>query len=356
MKKIITVFCLTISVMIQAQDFHFSQFNENPALINPALVGSLYAFRASAVYKDQWKSVTNAYNTYGVNVEMKFKPSNWEVVDPKRSLIFKKSYNRIAGGLSVFNDKAGDSNMGTLQALLSIATFVPLNKNNSLSVGLQGSFVQRKMNSSKLIYPNQYNGYNYDPNLSSGETYNSQSFSYPDFGAGLSWTYNQEEKSIAANNQTRAQIGFSMFHVNQPKLRYLSNNERLFMKYVFHGNILIGIPNSYFGIAPSWLFQFQGPSKELMAGIMFKYYIKDDSRYTGFIKRSSIGIGAYYRNSDALIASVLIETGRYAIGLSYDINLSGLTKVSKAQGGPEITLRFNTPNAFLYQKKSRGIF
>lgn len=65
-----------------AQDIHFSQYNEVPSLMNPALIGSQYVMRASIIYKDQWGSVTAPYRTYGASYEMKFKASNWEKTDP----------------------------------------------------------------------------------------------------------------------------------------------------------------------------------------------------------------------------------------------------------------------------------
>lgn len=357
MKKIWFVFSLCVFNTLLAQDYHFSQFNENPSLLNPALCGASSTVRASLVYKSQWKSVTTPYTTYGVSFDAKFKASNWEKVDERRSMTFKKSYSRMAGGLSVYNDKAGDLKMGTLQANLSLAMSFPLNKKSSLALGLQGSTVQRKIDNSKLIYPNQYSGTNFDSNLPTGETYAQQSFSYPELGAGALWSFGQDEKSIAANNQLKALIGFSAYHINRPKQKFMGGqNERLYRKYVFHGNILIGIPNTMFAIVPSWLAQVQGPSKEIIAGTMVKYYVKDDSKYTGIIKRSSIGLGVYYRNSDAVIASVLIETGRYSIGVSYDINASGLTTASKARGGFEINLKFVTPAAYLYQRRSKAMF
>ena len=103
-----------ISTNLLSQDFHYSQFNENPSLVNPALTGSSNATRASLVYKDQWRSVSDPYSTYGFSFESKFKPSNWDVVDPRRSMTFKKSYSRMAGGIAVYNDKAGAGKMGTL--------------------------------------------------------------------------------------------------------------------------------------------------------------------------------------------------------------------------------------------------
>ena len=84
---------------------------------------------------------------------------------------------------------------------------------------------------------------------------------------------------------------------------------------------------------------------------LYKYYLKTDSKYTGYIRRSSIGLGCYYRGADAVAVNMLLEMGQYAIGLSYDLNTSGLKKVSTMRGGPEIVIRFNSANRFLFQKR-----
>jgi type IX secretion system PorP/SprF family membrane protein len=358
MKKLITLSlgCLLVNTVL-SQDFHFSQFNENPLLINPALAGSNYVMRVSAVYRTQWSSVTTPFTTYGVSFDSRFKASNWDQADAKRSMIFKKSKNRMAGGISIYNDKGGDSRLGTFATNLTYAMFFPLNKHSQISLGLQGGFVQRKMESSKLVYGAQYDGYTYDANLPSGETYTRQSFMYGDMGSGLLYTFSRGERSIAANDQINAQVGFSAFHLTRPQQNFLNGqNDRLYRRYAFHGNLLFGIPNTLMGIAPSWLIQMQGSSKEVLAGIMFKYYIKDDSKYTGFLKRSSIGLGGHYRTGDAIVTSILVEFGRFAVGYSYDVNISKLKKVSNGRGGSEITLRMMTPTAFLYQRRSKALY
>lgn len=357
LKNQILIIGILFTKIVISQDFHFSQFNENPSLINPALTGATHVIRASVVYKDQWKAITAPYTSYGISFESKFKASNWETADPRRSMTFKKSTSRIAGGLSVYNDKAGDGRMGTLQSNFSLAMFFTLNKLSSLSFGVQGNFTQRKVDNTKFIYPSQYSGTAYDPNLASGERYSQQNFTYPELAAGVLWSYGQSEKSIAANDQVKALIGFSTYHINQPKQNFVVGvSERLYRKYVFHGNLLFGIPNSMLAISPSWLLQVQGSSSEIIGGTMVKYYIKDDSKYTGIIKRSSVGLGISYRFKDAVITNLLIETGKYAIGLSYDINASGLSRVSKGRGGFELMIRFVTPAAYLYQRKSKAMY
>ncbi len=340
-----------------AQDIHFSQFNENSSLVNPALTGQAFAIRASAIYKDQWRSVTVPYQTFGAAYEMRFNASNWDKVDEHMTETFKKTFSRMAAGLSFYNDKAGDGKMGISQTNLSLASFVPLSKSSTLSLGLQGSIVQRKIDYSKLIWPDQYTASGYNTSLDPGESFAAGNFIYPDFATGILWSYGYNETAISANNQFKVDLGFSMFHLNKPAQKYLaSTSEKLYSKYVFHGKSLIGIKNSNFSLVPSFIFQMQGSSKELIVGTLFRYMFKEDSKYTGFEKSSYFSFGAFYRNKDALIATVLLEKGQFALGFSYDVNTSGLTAASSSRGGFEVCLRFNTANPFLYQNKTDAKF
>lgn len=357
MKKIIFLSAaLTFGYNIHAQDIHFSQYQQTPALINPALTGASTVIRASVIYKDQWRSVTVPYKTYGASFEMKFKASNWQKSDPFKTMTYKKSFSRMAGGLSFYKDRAGDGNMGTTNVNLSLATFVPTSKFSSLSLGLQASIVQKTIDFTKLTFSNQYNGGNYDPNINNGENYAAQNFIYPDFAGGINWSYGYNEKSIGANNERRANVGVAMYHINKPKQKFLeTTNERLNAKYILHADILFGIRHTNVAILPSFLTEIQGKSLEMIEGLMVKYYFKENSKYTGIIKKSGLGLGVSYRNRDAVILSALLEYENYAVGVSYDINTSKLVNATKGRGGPEIFIRFVTPNPFLYQK-SRARF
>lgn len=354
MKKYIYFLTVTLGLSLssKAQDIHFSQYNENPSLINPALTGAYYVMRASVVYRDQWASVTTPYRTFGASYEMKFRASEWEKQDPFKTKLYKKAYNRLAGGLSFYSDKAGDGQMSTNYGTVSLATFIKTGANSSISLGLQGGIIQKSVNYSKFIFSNQYDGTTYDTNLPSGEPTGTRSFVSPDINAGLLWYYGREETSIGENNHIYGDVGFSMIHINKPKQKFLPNDyDRLYTKHIIHGKLLIGLPHSNVSLAPSIVAQFQGPQREIMAGMLIKYSIKNDTKYTGFIKKSYFGIGGYYRAQDAVIANVLLEMGHYAFGVSYDINVSGLTKVSTLRGGPEIMFRYNSTNRYLFQKR-----
>jgi hypothetical protein len=97
----------------------------------------------------------------------------------------------------------------------------------------------------------------------------------------------------------------------------------------------------------------QGPLNELTFGALIKYMLKDDSKYTGYVKGAAFSLGCYYRNKDAIIPYFLVEMGYYSLGISYDTNISGLTAATSGRGGFEIALRFHMPSPFLYQNRPR---
>lgn len=343
---------LTVN-LLRAQDLHFSQFNENPSLLNPALAGAADPVKAALTYKDQWRSVSAPYKTFGATIETRFNQSNWEQVDKFRSMTFKqKSTSRLAMGFSAYNATAGDGKMGLTQGNLSLATFIPISKKSFFSVGLMGSLSQRRVDQSQLIFPNQYNGTGYDQNVASRENFSNTNFSYADVSAGALWSYASEERRLNANKQIKARLGFAAYHLNQPKQNFLNSDNKLYRRYVFHGDFLSSFSGSQLAIAPSFIAQFQGSAQEIQVGAMLKYFTNGDSKYTGIVKRNVLGAGVYYRNKDAVIVALLLEWQEtYAVGLSYDLNVSRLVAASSARGGFEITLRYTKPKPYLYENK-----
>ena len=68
--------------------------------------------------------------------------------------------------------------------------------------------------------------------------------------------------------------------------------------------------------------------------------LKDGTKYTGEYSEYALSVGCHYRLKDAIIPQILFEAGDFVIGVSYDINASSLSKVTKSQGGIEISLKY----------------
>ncbi|MFA4852896.1 MAG: PorP/SprF family type IX secretion system membrane protein [Bacteroidales bacterium] len=332
---IILMGCFLYSTRLKAQDAQFSQFYNSPLTLNPSLTGAFNGgIRLLANYKDQWRSVSAPYKTFAFSCDMG---------------LGKKTQKTgfLGAGISFLSDKAGDSQLGINQVNLSLAYHVQISGYHTLSGGIMGGFAQRSINFNNLQWSSQYIDGKYDPNLPSYETGYSNNKSYSDFGAGLQWTYSKGEMYTTANNQFNMNAGIAFFHVSQPNVSFYSaSKDNLPIKMAIHTNILIGFKNSKRSLIPSFEYVQQGPLKNIVAGVLLRLKLIDESKYTGFIKGAAISLGGHCRIGDAVIPQIMMEFASYAIGLSYDVNTSGLTSVTSGKGGFEISLRYLNPNPF----------
>lgn len=329
------------AVFAGAQDIHFSQFYMSPLTQNPAMSGVAYDLEAMLHYKDQWKAVGSPYRTIAASVDMR--------------LGRKKQKGFWATGINFYTDKAGDSKLVTTQANLSAAYHIVTGKFTTLGVGVQGGYAQRSISSSVFQWGEQYDGSAYNSSLPTGEQVALNKISFADMGAGLVWNFNNSgTKEVTDNHDLKATIGFGLFHPHQPSYSFYGSSEKLYMKYVLHGNGIISIKNTNIAFAPGFMYYRQGPTQEIYLGSLVRFRLNQDSKYTGYQNGSSFSLGAYYRNQDAVVISTLFEYSQYAIGLSYDVNTSKLKTASEMKGGLEITLRFISPE--LFSSKSSALF
>ena len=311
-----------------AQDIHFSQYFMSPLLQNPAMAGAENGLEGNITYRTQWKSVTVPYKTYGASVHGRFSKKN-----------SKKNF--FAAGLNVNYDEAGDGLLKTTTFNLSLAYHVRINKTHTLGLGFMSGFGQRKIDSGNFEWGSQYVGGSYNAGNPIGENMSNPNFSYLDFASGIVWSFNNQSGRIkvATNNFMRGSLGFSVYHFNKPDYSFNNTGEKLWLKYVAHGNLLLSLPGSKLAVNPGFLFYSQGPNRELMLGGMVRYELLPESKYTGIYKGAGAYLGAYVRAGDAIVISSMIELSGYAIGFSYDANLSNLRPATNGRGGFEISLR-----------------
>lgn len=315
-----------------SQDVHFSQFYMSPLLLNPAQAGAEYDMRGIINYRNQWNSVASPYVTGNLSWDMR--------VSKKKT---KNGFSAL--GTDIFYDKAGVGEMKTFQINLTYAYHILLNSNSTLGLGVSGGFNQRSTNYTSFQWFNQYDGTSFNASLPTGEPTGSASSSYFDLGSGMHYEY-----GIDKNSNFGLSAGLGVFHLNRPGYSFYGTNEKLNLKTVGYVYALIGKNNNKISLLPGIVYSQQGTNTELLLGNMFCYEFTEASKITGYVKGSSLSIGGYYRNKDAIIASVLLQMGQYSIGISYDMNVSGLQAVSNGKGGFEISLRFVNPSPFLYSK------
>lgn len=340
-KKILLLIFVGFSLVLKAQDCHFSQYRNTPLFVNPANAGLNCNLRAVANYRQQWKSVASPFNTGAFSFDMN------TTKDQRRKAA-------LGVGVQLLNDQSGDAKVNMTQGNINLSSIIKLDEQSKLSVGLMGGFGNRSINYSALRWESQYQNGSYNSSINSGENFASASHSFFDAGAGIAWTYGKDQGYITQNNGVKFIFGLSAFHFGIPSTSFFGNsNEKLNTKVIFHANAELGKQNTNLTFMPEIYFVQQGPQREILVGNVFRYLINEGSHFTGFVKTTAISLGIDYRVKDALITSFFLDYSNFSVGFSYDITVSKLTAANQSRGGFEMALKFVTPNPFAKVYRSR---
>ncbi|RFM26783.1 PorP/SprF family type IX secretion system membrane protein [Deminuibacter soli] len=294
---------------LQAQvDPHFSQYYIYPAWLNPALTGTFDgAYRASAIYRNQWGNVGTPFSTIGASGEFTTEKS-------------------INGGVSVLKQTAGNGGYAYTTAYGNVAyTGIRFGRDGSQRVylGLQFGLIQRHFDRNKLTFGSQWNpvtGFNGD---NSNVILNRTSALAFDAGAGIMY--------FDATPGKKANIfgGVSFSHLPQSDDKFsASGTEKFPIRYTLHGGVRLAL-SDVFSITPNALYLKQRTATEKMIGAYGQYKVNEDL---------SMMLGANYRFKDALSPFIGFTHKGWALGASYDINNSDLNKMAGAANSFEISL------------------
>ncbi len=302
-----------------AQDFHLSQYNAAPLYLNPAMTGMFEgSYRAHIHYRNQWRSVASPFTTAMVSFDMPWK--------------------KFGIGAMILNDRAGVGNYNVLNFNLGGAYDFAIDsaKHHHFSVGPQLGFIHKSVNMDKLLFHNQYTNSNsggFDPGLPNGEITSNASIILPDLNAGVMYYYSNDRFVV------NPFIGFSVFHITQPKQSFYENEERLPRRYVFHLGTKINV-SPLVQITPQLFIMNQVNANEKTISMEGSYYLKsqDSWVFAGITYRSFKF--KEFSNNDAYILLVGMKYARFTGRISYDINTSSLTSVSKGRGGIELSLTY----------------
>jgi type IX secretion system PorP/SprF family membrane protein len=126
-------------------------------------------------------------------------------------------------------------------------------------------------------------------------------------------------------------FGVAVNHLNMPDESMIEGESRLPMRFTGHvgAEIKLGKNSQYnnvTSIMPNVIYQYQNGFQELSLGTYVKYGV--------------FNVGAWYRNRDAFILSIGINTGNFKIGYSYDVTVSKLNN-GVSGGSHEISLGLN---------------
>lgn len=334
---LVALLIISFATKINAQDIHFSLYNESGPIINPALTGlNKGDTRVGTNFKNQWSSLGTPYKTFAIAFDKR---------------IQLKSNSSLGVGIHAFRDVAGSTRFSTTDLALNLAGIINLNKQQLISVGISSGIIQKSIDPSTFMFPDQYQIDSYNSANPSGEVFDTESALAFNATAGISWEYFSKSRSMVSNDQFRAKAGFAYHHANRPKTNFLENgNQQINPKWVMHSSLFLGIHNTKLALLPSAFFAMQGPAKEVVAGSLLRILLKPESKYTKLSKKMACSLGMYYRVGDAVIPTILIELSNFRVGAAYDITVSSLGKANLNRGGMEFSLTYITPNPFLTKK------
>ena len=326
MKKILlgVSAAMVLSTSAMAQDPHYTQYFASPLTLNPALTGLTQCdLRLAANYRNQWASVSsNPYITGTVSFDMatmKDKLNNGDAVG--------------FGVLGLF-DRSGLGGLQNITVGVSAAYHKAfgIEKQHTLSFGVQGALVQKNIDFTKLKFEDQFDRMTGSTPYNTSENVGNSDLTYPDFNLGLMY-------SGRVSDHATAYAGLSVYHLTQPVESFLNENHKIHSRYTGYLGGSFDL-NENIVLFASGLYQTQASAHEILAGAAVGFVL-NPGHDEEFVKNTLLYLGGWYRYGDAVSPYIGFEWSKMKLGISYDVNVSSFNPATNGNGGYEISLIFN---------------
>jgi type IX secretion system PorP/SprF family membrane protein len=327
MKKSLAIFVfrlllVCIPLMGQAQDPQLSQFYAAPLLISPAFAGINSTSKINFNYRNQWPNLEANYQFSSFSADL--------------------SLGKINSGIGIIatTDKQF-ANLKTTSLGLQYAYHVDLSPDQTLSLGMQGAYVNRGLDMNSLVSGDQITNL-----LTSG----SLGASSDPLLANMNMQRAYMDLSVGGMLNTKNYwVGFAAHHLNQPNKSLISSSEELLAtKYSLQLGTKIILQENYFE-ADSY--QERNNEKSLSPVIHYRQQGNFQQLDMGaYLTWSPMVLGMWYRgipiakskagnpNRESIVALLGYKQDNFSIGYSYDVTLSALGPV--AGGAHEISIAY----------------
>ncbi len=329
---LLSVALTTVLFASAQQGNNFSMWFKNNLQHNAAAVGTNdNDMRLFTNFRYQYFSVSEKpFQTISASVEGKILES-------------KRRKNHFGLGASIINDMSGDGRYMVNNFSVPISYHIYFDDENSISIGLSPGIYQRSLGGGNLTWESQWNGYQFDPNLSPEGVGNSNASTF-DMGAGIFYKFETSKSN-------KVYLGFSANHILEPQIDF-NIQDNMFVRYVGQFGVNHRFYNSFFGISPQVLAVFQGPNRNIIFGSNFDYYLQDASKRTLFYTPTVFSFGIYHRVQDAIIVNAQYSFKGMTIAASYDSNVNTMLPASRSIGGFEVAfiydIMMNRRGRFIY--------
>jgi type IX secretion system PorP/SprF family membrane protein len=314
MRFLVFVFSIIFGIKIAtAQDVMFSQYNQMPIHINPAMTGFHDGMvRVGAIYRNQWMPQGGfgaSFNTGGGFLDA--------------SLLKDKLKNDYLGiGASATFDKNGINIYQTTNVSLNLAYSKGFGRNvkHSLALGFGGEMKLGSLNLSNATFSDGVN-----------ENIAKSNFLF-DANVGLRY-------HLVVPRKFNGYIGFAYHHLLQPNEGWVSGGTgRWNARYSVHLGSEIHL-NDKWNLVPTGIFILQASHLQAQVGAMGQYKFGNSDFPSA---RISAGLQTRFgaKGIDAVILVTKVDIKRIYFGISFDANVSPLSKSTKGYGALELSIGY----------------
>ncbi|MEO8860369.1 MAG: PorP/SprF family type IX secretion system membrane protein [Ginsengibacter sp.] len=298
-----------------AQDLHFSQFFNNPLLTNPANTGFIpdADYRLGASYRNQYSNIMAVpYKTMSIFGDAQ---------------VFRNKLETGWLGLGgvILHDVAGSGSLTSTKAYASIAYHQELGLSSLLTAGFNVGWANKRIDQSKLTFPDQFDGKFFDATLPTSVTLINNNISYFDLQVGMNYAY-------FPTQDVYINAGYSIHHVNRPKETFFEDiaDDQISIRQIAFLNGIFKVSDNVI-INPNIYYTTQATARELVLGLNASYNLSEHGE-------KQIIAGLYYRYQDAVIPMIGLEVNNIRFTFSYDVTTSSLNNFNHGFGADEFNL------------------
>jgi type IX secretion system PorP/SprF family membrane protein len=315
---ILILFCASAALTTCGQDLNFSQWFNSPLLTNPANTGFIpdADYRLGANYRNQWSSVmSEPYQTMSVFGDAQ---------------VFRDRIQTGWLGLGgvLLRDVAGAGNLTSTELYGSVAYHQMISYSSLLTLGFNLGWVNKRINSSNLKFPDQFDGKFFDNTLPTSVVIDEPNVNFLDIQVGMNYAY-------FPNTRTYVNAGFSVQHINNARESFFSTDPAGFNSLI--PRRYIGFLNGSFKTSdqvilnPMAYYTNQAGASEIVTGFNAQYNLSDNG------ENQVIG-GLYYRLGDAFIPMIGFIYKNIHLSFTYDVTTSSLSQTNQGRGAWEFSL------------------
>lgn len=300
-KKFIAAILGLIIHSAHAQDINFARTRDMQKWYNASLKNENNETSLSLNFRNVSYKQLVAFNSLAAIADIAL------ISKQKRELRESDSYFSVSGGAAV--DKSNSGMLRNTTALLGLAYHLPINsqRNTFLSMGVQGSYFESRIDMDGVTTPDQFNKYGMIPNSTAYDPAASGKINFFSMNAGLSVMHTGSSHTWYA--------GASARHINKPQANLKGDPD---YKLPITASAQAGYKKEFGSdaIGIDLFMNFKTEAYEHIATAHYTYTF-DKTDFNG-----AIGASLGYRYKDAIIPGVHMLINKTNIGFNFDLTAS----------------------------------